>query len=116
MPDSFFETYLDAWQRHHDGKASTQEAMVLGASADLVYEDVPTAMVFNGHDGVRAICGNSPAWVQEIRLVILRRQLHNDSWAIEWEARGIAKASQKPFVFRGSSLGSIDGDGKVNAH
>jgi SnoaL-like domain len=116
MTTTTLDKYLDAWLKHHDRNPSTCEGMLAGSAHDLVYEDVPTAMVFQGHDGVRAICGNSPGWVDEIRLTVVDKQFDGSRWTVEWEASGTDSTAKRPFHFRGASLGTIDDDGKVNSH
>jgi hypothetical protein len=108
--------YLDAWSKHHDGKPSTLEAMIETTADNLVYEDIPKGLKYEGHDGVRVICDISPGWVDEIRLSVLTTQSHDNLWAIEWEARGTYKATKKSFAFRGASVGTVDSEGKVNTH
>jgi len=116
MTTSTLDTYLDAWLKHHDRKPSTCEEMIAGSADDLVYEDVPSAMVFRGHDGVRAICGNSPGWVDEMRLTVVEKQFNGSQWTVEWEASGIDSTAKRPFRFRGTSVGTVDDEGKVNSH
>jgi hypothetical protein len=66
MDTSPFDRYVDTWLHHAlagapDG-AGQLKALLDCCSPDVRYEDVPTAKVFDGHDGIRRICEGAHNW------------------------------------------------------
>ena len=97
MDSSGFRPYLDAWLLHTlagapEGK-NELKALLDCCSPDMVYEDVPTAKVFEGHDGIRRMCEGAHNWSPDVEAAVLTRQTNELLFAVESEWRGTNTAS-----------------------
>jgi hypothetical protein len=66
MDTSWFDRYVGAWLLHAlagapEGEGELQ-ALLDCCSPNVRYEDVPTARVFQGHDGIRRMCEGAHHW------------------------------------------------------
>ena len=90
---------------------------------DIRYEDVPTAQVFTGHDGVIKMGAQALLMAKDIRFTCISAQPSDDQFAFETEthgtntgAVGVFPAAGKPFVLRAVSVGKRTPQGTVIAH
>ena len=125
---SWVEEYFAAWARHaqaSDPITGTVERAHLLAfmDADIRYEDVPTAQVFTGHDGVIRMGAQALRMAKDLRFTCISTQQSGDQFAFETEthgtntgAVGAFPATGKPFVLRGVSVGTRTPQGKVISH
>lgn len=124
----WIEQYFAAWARHAqasdpvDGLAD-RERMLAFMDPHIRYEDVPTAQVFIGHDGVIAMGAQALLMADDIRFTCISAQESGDQFAFETETRGTNTgavgafpATGKPFVLRGVSVGRRTPEGRVVLH
>ena len=125
---SWVEEYFAAWAQH--ARASdpingiADRARMLGfMDPDIRYEDVPTAQVFIGHDGVIRMGAQALLMANDIRFTCISAQQSGDQFAFETETHGTNTgavggfpATGKPFVLRGTSVGKRTPEGKVVLH
>jgi hypothetical protein len=92
-------------------------------SPGVRYEDVPTGMVFVGHDGVKEMSEGAYQWSSDMAFKVVTRQTNGLLYAFEVEttgtntgAMGSTPATGRPFALRGVSVGTVSGDGLVEEH
>jgi hypothetical protein len=92
-------------------------------SPGIRYEDVPTGMVFVGHDGVREMSEAAYQWSSDMAFKVLTRQTDGSLYAFEVEttgtntgAVGSMPATGRPYLLRAVSVGSLSPDGLVHEH
>jgi steroid delta-isomerase-like uncharacterized protein len=127
LDTSWFDRYVSAWLLHPvagspEGKGELK-ALLDCCSPNVRYEDVPTATVFEGHDGMRRICEGAYKWSSDIEPAVVTRQTNGKLFAIETEWRGTnttalgdLPATGRRFTLRTLSVGSIDDQGLVTEH
>lgn len=127
MDTSWFNRYVGAWLRHAlagapDGEGELK-ALLDCCSPDVRYEDVPTAKVFDGHDGIRRMCEGAHNWSSDVEAAVLTRQTNGTLFAVETEwcgtntaALGDLPATGRRFLLRMVSVGTIDDQGLVTEH
>jgi hypothetical protein len=118
------DDYIAAWLLHP--LAGTVDGAT--ALADLVsfmtpavrYEDVPSGMVFVGHEGIKEMGAAAHAWSSDITFKVVSRQTNGRLYAFETEtigthtgSAGALPATGRRFVLRGVSVGRVSGDGLV---
>ena len=125
---SWIEEYFTAWARHaqaSDPISGIADRMhMLGfMDPDIRYEDVPTAQVFSGHDGVIKMGAQALLMANDIRFTCISAQQSGDQFAFETEthgtntgAVGAFPATGKPFILRAVSVGRRTAQGKVISH
>jgi steroid delta-isomerase-like uncharacterized protein len=127
MSSDWLDRYIEAWLLHPDaGGPDGGEALaaLLGfMAADVTYEDVPSNAVFDGHDGIAAMCAGAFAMSSDLAFEIVSHQTNGDLYAFEslgtgtnTGAVGPIPATGRPFVLRGISVGSVSPDGLVESH
>ena len=125
---SWIEDYFAAWARHAqasdpiDGRADRARLLAF-MDPQIRYEDVPTAQVFSGHDGVILMGAQALLMANDIRFTCVSTQASGDRFAFETEthgtntgAVGAFPATGKPFVLRGVSVGKRSPEGRVIEH
>ena len=127
MDTSRFDRYVSAWLLHAlagapDG-AGDLKALLDCCGPDVRYEDVPTAKVFEGHDGVRRMCEGAHNWSSDVEATVPTRQTNGTLFAVETEWRGTntaalgdLPATGRRFTLRMVSVGTIDDQGLVTEH
>jgi steroid delta-isomerase-like uncharacterized protein len=111
MDDSITKRFVDAWNSHDGARVADLCAV------DVTYEDVAMGRVCIGHDDLKAFVKDSGT---DLRFLTLSEQSSNDQYAVEWECEGLHTgsmpgfpATNKPFRFRGASIGRLDADGTI---
>jgi len=111
MGDSMPQRFIAAWNSHD---AATVVAMY---AVDGSHEDLGIGVVAKGHDAIRAFAIEGGA---DFQLSLVSEQTGQDRYAIEWVAVGThtaemggVPATNKPFRFRGASIGHLDAEGKI---
>ena len=127
MDSPAFRRYLDAWLLHPlagapDGK-SELKALLDCCSPDMRYEDVPTASVFDGLEGMARMCEGAYHWLSDVEAAVLTRQTNGTLFAIEtvWKGTNTAAIGDHPatgrsFALRMVSVGSMADHGLVAEH
>jgi hypothetical protein len=121
------DDYIAAWLLHPlAGSPEGGQALsdLLGfMSPNVRYEDVPSAIFFNGHQGVKEMSEMAHHWSDDIAFRVLTRQSNGSLYAFEVEttgtnttALGPIPASGRKFVLRGVSVGIFSADGLVEEH
>lgn len=122
MGSDWLDRYVDAWELHARAGASdggdALDALLRLYSADVRYEDVPTTIVFVGHDGITQMCEAAHQWSADLRVRVVSRQTDGQHFALETEVTGTNSstlgdlpATGRTFTLRGVSVGRIsDGD------
>jgi hypothetical protein len=121
------DDYITGWLLHPLA-GSTQGS---GALAQLLsfmsptvrYEDVPSATLFVGHEGIKQMSEAAHQWSSDLAFKVLTRQINGSLYAFETEPTGTNTgntgpmlATCRPFVLRGVSVGAVSADGLVEAH
>jgi len=111
MDDSIGKRFIDAWNSHDEARITAL------CTAEVTYEDVAMGKVCHGQDDLTAFVREGGS---DFRFVTLSEQAGNDRYAIEWECEGRHTgsvpgfpATNKPFRFRGASIGRLDAHGKI---
>jgi steroid delta-isomerase-like uncharacterized protein len=126
MDDGWLTRYIEAWIPHPaaggpDGKDALTQ--LLGVMSERVrYEDVPSAAVFDGHDGIAQMCAGAYQMSSDLTFEVTSRQTDGRLYAFETLGRGTntgavgpIPASGRSFVLRGISVGSVTPDGLVES-
>jgi steroid delta-isomerase-like uncharacterized protein len=124
VDSAWLDGYIDAWLLHPLAGTSSGgdalKALLNFMSRDVRYEDVPSAAVFDGHDGIREMCRLAQDWSSDLRFKVLTRQTEGTLYAFEVETSGTHSgtmgalpATGRPFVLRGVSVGTVTSDGLV---
>jgi SnoaL-like polyketide cyclase len=127
MDDAWLNRYIDAWVLHPVAGTTKGggelKSLVDCFTTDVRYEDVPTASVFVGHDGIKQMCKLAHQWSSDFEIKVLTRQTNGSLFALETESAGTntaplgdLPASGRRFVLRTVSIGSVDGQGLVREH
>jgi ketosteroid isomerase-like protein len=118
---SWVDEYFTAWARHAQAAdpvhGGADRARLL-AFMDIAvrYEDVPTAQVFIGHDGVLRMGALALQMAPDLRFTCISAQESGDQFAFETETHGTDSRTGKPFVLRGVSIGRRTAEGAVVSH
>jgi steroid delta-isomerase-like uncharacterized protein len=127
MDPAGLDRYLDAWVQH--AAAGTVQgrkqlaSLLTYFSSDVRYEDVPSAAVFEGHDGIRRMCETANQWSPDLEFRVLSRQTDGSMFSFETETSGINSsplgglpATGRRFVLRAVAVGRVDDNGLVCEH
>lgn len=62
------------------------------------YEDVPTANVYDGHEGMRRKCQGAYNWSSDVEAAVLTRQTNGSLFAVEslWSGTNTAAIGDHP--------------------
>jgi hypothetical protein len=116
--------YLEAWALHPlagtaDGEIALEHLNQF-MSPSVRYEDVPSDMVFTGHDGIAQMCTLAQEWSSDLAFDVLTQQTNGSMYAFEVEvtgtntgAMGPLPATERPFMLRSVSVGRLSDDGLV---
>ena len=116
--------YIEAWLLHpqagaQDGQKELEQLLAC-MSFDVCYEDVPTGMVFDGHEGVADMAAAAHAWSTDLSVRVTSRLTDGTRFCFESENAGTntgdmgaLRATGKRFAFRGVSVGRFGSDGLV---
>ena len=127
MDTSAFPRYLNAWLLHPlagapDGRTELK-ALLDCCSPDVLYEDLPTAKVFEGHDGITRMCEGAYNWSSDVAATVLTRQTNGTLFAVETEWKGTntapigdLPATGRRFALKMVSVGTLDDHGLVVEH
>lgn len=125
---SWIDDYFAAWARHAQASdpvagAADRARLLAFMDPSIRYEDVPTAQVFTGHDGVIEMGAQTLRMSKDIHFTCISAQESGDQFAFETEAHGTNSgavgalpATGKPFVLRAVSVGKRTAQGKVVSH
>ena len=124
MSTPWLDRYIEAWLHHPQaGGEGGEEALtrlLAFMSEDIRYEDVPTAAVFFGHDGIRQMSAGALLMAADMSFEIGQRVAGNSSYAFETVCRGTNTGAigplpgkGSPFAFRGVSIGDVSEAGRV---
>jgi hypothetical protein len=124
VDSGLLDDYIDAWLLHpHAGspEGSRALAQLLGfMSPTIRYEDVPSAMVFVGHQGVKEMSEAAYQWSSDLAFKVLTRQTNGSLYAFETETTGTNTGTMGPipatgqrFSLRTVSVGHVSEDGLV---
>lgn len=71
MNDAWLTGYIDAWSGHYRVSGPEGEVhlarLVAFMAHDVEYEDVPSGLVFVGHDGIRDMANAAARWPRTCR-------------------------------------------------
>lgn len=124
MSDAWLTGYIDAWSGHYrvtgpEGEVHLARLVALMAH-DVEYEDVPSGLVFVGHDGIRDMANAACQMASDMSVEIGSRVSGGGSYAFETVttgtntgANGQVPAGGRSFQIRGVSIGSVSEDGLV---
>jgi SnoaL-like polyketide cyclase len=126
VDSSWLDRYVQAWRDHPqaggDGGEEALDRLLGFMSKDVRYEDVPTAAVFTGHDGIRQMGAAALLMASDMTFEIGQRVAGQDSYAFETVCRGTntgvvgpLPGKGAPFEFRGVSVGEVSGAGLVTS-
>lgn len=124
MNDAWLTGYIDAWSGHYRVSGPEGEVhlarLVAFMAHDVEYEDVPSGLVFVGHDGIRDMANAACQMASDMSVEIGSRVSGNGSFAFETVttgandgAIGSVPASGRSLQIRGVSIGSVSDDGLV---
>ena len=127
LDTSVFDRYLDAWLLHPMAGApdgdSELEQLLDCCSPEMRYEDVPTASVYEGHEGMKRMCEGAYNWLSDVGAAVVTRQNSGALFAVEtvWRGTNTAAIGEHPatgrrFALRMVSVGTIDDHGLVAEH
>jgi hypothetical protein len=127
MDASRLDRYLDAWVLHAVAGTVRGEdelaSLLTHFSSDVRYEDVPSAAVFEGHDGIRQMCEMANQWSSDLEFRVLSRQTDGSMFSFETETLGMNSsplgglpATGRRFVLRSVSVGRVDDNSLVTEH
>ncbi len=124
MGVTWLDRYVEAWAAHP--RAARPGGRLFGdllgcLSTNVRYEDVPTAAVFVGHDGIRQMCEAADRWSPDLEITVLTRQTDGSMFALETRITGtpgqpLDGQVVHRFELRGVSVGSLSEDGLVGEH
>ncbi len=127
MDASWLDRYIDAWLLHPvagtvEGE-SELKSLLRFFSPKVIYEDVPSSSVFEGHKGIKQMCELANQWSSDLEFNVLTRQTNGPLFSFEAETVGTntstlgdLPATGRRFVLRGVSVGQVDGEGRVREH
>jgi hypothetical protein len=127
MDREWLDAYIEAWEvhPHAGGPDGTDElARLIGFMHPAVrYEDVPTTLVWSGHDGVAEMCAGAFQMSSDLRFDVVSRQCDGRSYAFESIGTGTSTGAVGPIAptggaitLRGTAVGTISDDGLVTSH
>jgi hypothetical protein len=127
MNHEWLDGYIEAWEVHpHAGGpdgGGELERLLGFMSPDVRYEDVPTTIVFSGHDGIAQMCAGAFLMSSDLRFECVSRQVDGRSYAFESVGTGTSTgavgpiaATGGPIVLRGIAVGTLSDDGLVTSH
>lgn len=111
-----FENYLAGWLNHADGTRESRDAMQSNATADVIYDDIHNEMPWRGAAGLEEVCQTAHSLFSELIFTIDYKIVTSEAWTLEWTAKGTHRPSNKPFEFRGASVGRLTVEGRVSRH
>jgi SnoaL-like polyketide cyclase len=126
MSSSWLDRYIEAWLRHPEaGGERGDEALtnlLAFMSEQVRYEDVPSAAVFIGHDGIRQMGAGALLMSADMTFEVGTRVAGQGSYAFETVCRGTNTGAIGPlpgkggaFSFRGVSVGEVSEAGLVTS-
>ena len=117
MATDWFRQWYDAWNRHDS------EAVAEMTAEDVIYEDLAVCKVMKGRDEMRKLVQRSHNFSSDFRLLSVSTQQTGNLYASEWEMSGTntgplgpLPATNKPYLIRGISVGSLDSSGRIEAN
>jgi steroid delta-isomerase-like uncharacterized protein len=127
MSTDWLDGYLEAWQMHpFAGSPAGADAMARlldFMSDDVLYEDVPTAHVYRGHQGIIEMSAGAHQMSDDLTFDVVSHQMDGDRYAFETVARGTntgaignIPCTGLPIELRGASVGRISDDALVVEH
>ena len=123
----WLDRYIDAWLAHPaagapDGGRALDRLLAF-MSPDVRYEDVPSSVVFEGHDGVATMCAGAFQMSSDLTFRVTSAQIDGRNFAFEnvstgtnTGAVGPIPATGRPLTIRGVAVGVVSGDGLVEHH
>jgi hypothetical protein len=127
MDSAWLDGYSAAWALHPlagspEGGGALEQLLTF-MSPSVHYEDVPSGMVYVGHDGVKEMSKGAHEWAPDLAFKVVSRQTDGSMYAFESEATGTntsavgsMPATERPFLIRIVSIGTLSSDGLVQEH
>src|SRR5205809_260362 len=108
MNHEWLDDYIAAWEVHPhaggpDGAADLARLLAC-MSPDVRYEDVPTTLVWTGHDGVAEMCAGAFQMSSDLRFEVVSRQIDGRSFAFESIGTGTSTGAVGPIAPTGGAI------------
>ena len=127
MDASWLDRYIDAWLLHRVAGTVGGErelgSLLRFFSPGVIYEDVPSSSLFEGHKGIKQMCELANQWSSDLDFNVLTRQTNGSLFSFETESVGTntstlgdLPATGRRFLLRGVSVGQVDDEGLVREH
>jgi SnoaL-like polyketide cyclase len=126
MSQDWLDRYLDAWVFHclaggPDGQEAAERFLTFMGD-DVLYEDVPSGAIFEGHPGIVEMFSQSHQMSADLMYEIVSRQTDGRMYAFESFGKGTntgavgpIPSTGRPFELRVLSVGEFS-NGVVHAH
>lgn len=112
MQRELLESYLAGWAMTCCATPESIEAMVAGAHPDIRFNDVNSANVHEGHEGIRRICALGTGKYADVEVTWGDLLCDGANWSIRWTFAARAPDGTH-FSARGASAGRLADDGRV---
>lgn len=112
MNEQVLKGYLAGWARTCCATPESIEAMVAGAHPNIRFNDVNSANVHEGHEGIRRICALGTGKYKDVEVTWGDLLCDDRNWSIRWTFSAVAPDG-RPFRARGASAGKLAEDGRV---
>jgi steroid delta-isomerase-like uncharacterized protein len=123
----WLDQYIEAWLLHpyaaSSAGADAMAALLAIMAHDVRYEDVPSATVFEGHEGIADMCAGAYQMSADLTFEVVSRQTDGRRYAFETIGTGTSTgsvgpipATGQPITLRGISVGERSDEGRVQSH
>ncbi|HVM63859.1 MAG TPA: ester cyclase [Acidimicrobiales bacterium] len=127
MDAAWLDDYISAWVLHpragSPGGADALTDLLKFMSPNVEYKDVPTGLVWVGHDGVKEMSTGAHQWSADLSFTVHTRQTNGSLFALECEVAGTntgdfgaVRATGRRFALWGVSVGTVSREGLVQEH
>jgi hypothetical protein len=99
------DALVAAWNAH------SAEALIAMFSPTCRYTDLPSGLVWEGHDGLRELFDQTTAFHPDYTFANTNGFCEERRYAWEWTITGTTLGEM--LSYRGVSVGSLDDDGKI---
>ena len=127
MDAAWLDDYVSAWVLHPlaaspDGAEALADLLEF-MSPNVQYKDVPTGLVWVGHEGVKEMSTGAHQWSSDLTFTVHTRETNGSLFAFEAEVTGTntgdfgaVSASGRRFGLWGVSVGRVSREGLVQVH